>query len=238
MNAEAFIEGSRPFMTWLVDWYNRLETIELDRVAGDPNRVAVVAVDVIEGFCYHGLMASPRAAAVVVPVVNLMQAAWERGVRKLALVQDAHTPDAVEFAQWGPHCIRGTGEAKPVAAIRDLAFFDKIEIFEKNSTSPVIDTGFDEWLDTHPEIATFIVAGNSTDLSLFQLAMYLRLRANARQLAGMRVIVPAGGVATCDVPVSAVETEDGVPHDGDFLHLVFLYSMMQNGVTVIQKIAL
>lgn len=238
MDLTGFLKKSQPFVAWLVNWYNNLETIEFDKFAGDPTKVAIIVVDMIEGFCYEGPMASPRAAAVATPILNLLQAAWNRGVRKIALSQDAHAMDAIEFAQWGPHCIRDTDEAEPIAALQGLPFFDEFEIFEKNSTSSSIDTGLDEWLDTHPEIATFVVVGNSTDLSLFQLAMHLRLRANARQLGGIRVIVPANCAATFDLPVSEAQAAHELPHDGDLLNLIFLYSMMQNGVTVVEQIAL
>jgi nicotinamidase-related amidase len=238
IDLDTFIADSRPFIEWMVDWYNTLETIELDKLAGDPNKIAIIAVDILEGFCNQGQLASPRVAAIVPPVVELLQAAWRDGVRNIVLTQDAHAVDAIEFTQWGPHCIRGTREADTVDAIADLPFYDELLIFEKNSISSSIDTGLDEWLDEHPEIATFIVVGDWTDLSAHQLAMHLKLRVNSRQLGGVRVIVPAIGVATFDLPVDAAEARDLVPHDGNFMHLVSLFSMMQNGITIIRQIAL
>ncbi|GAB4438129.1 MAG: cysteine hydrolase [Anaerolineae bacterium] len=237
MDTESFIAQSRPFLSWLVAWYNDLDTIELDSLAGDPTKVAIISVDVINGFCYEGPLASPRVRDIVAPIAALIEAAWSRGVRHIALPQDAHQPDAIEFAQWGPHCVRGTREAETVDALKKLPFFPQLTVFEKNSISSSIDTDLGEWLDDHPEIATFIVVGDCTDLCTYQLAMFLRLRANARQLGGVRVILPANCVNTYDLPVEAAQQTGAVPHDGDFLHLVFLYSMMLNGVTVVRQIA-
>ncbi len=238
MDTETFITKSRPFIAWLVDWYNNLETITLDSLTGDPSKVAILSVDVINGFCYEGPLASARVRNIVAPITALFEAAWARGVRHVVLSQDAHHPDAVEFAQWGPHCIRGTREAETVKAFKTLPFFDQTTIFEKNSISSSIDTGLGEWLDDHPEIATFIVVGDCTDLCTYQLAMHLRLQANARQLGGVRVLLPVNCVETYDLPVNAAQQVGATPHDGDFMHLVFLYNMMLNGVTVVRQIAL
>jgi hypothetical protein len=81
----------------------------------------------------------------------------------------------------------------------------------------------------HPQVDTFIVVGDCTDLCTYQLAMYLKLRANAHQLR-QRVIVPENTTDTFDIPVLVAEKIGAVPHDGDLLHLIFLYNMMENGV--------
>ena len=81
-----------------------------------------------------------------------------------------------------------------------------------------------------------MVVGDCTDLCTYQLAMHLRLRANALNLRGIRVIVPRDGVETYDLPVEVAEDLDTMPHAADLLHLVFLYSMAQNGVEVVARI--
>lgn len=238
MNVETLINASRPFLSWIVDWYNHLETIALDKLDRDPSKVAILSVDVINGFCHEGPLASPRVRSIAEPIAELLRVAWARGVRQIVLIQDAHVEDAIEFAQFPPHCIRGTREAETADAIKRLPFFDRLTLFEKNSLSSSQDTGLGDWLDDHPEIATFIVVGDCTDLCTYQLAMHLRLRANARQLGGVRVIVPVNCVNTYDLPVSAAAQSDAVPHDGNLLHLIFLYSMMLNGVSVVERITL
>jgi nicotinamidase-related amidase len=107
---------------------------------------------------------------------------------------------------------------------------------EKNSISSSIGTELDEWLDSHPEVTTYFVVGDCTDLCVYQLAMHLRLRANELNLSQVRVILPLQGVDTFHMPVEVAKEIGAMPHHGDLLHLVFVYSMAQNGVDVVEKV--
>ncbi|MGD8624248.1 MAG: isochorismatase family cysteine hydrolase [Anaerolineae bacterium] len=240
MKVEQLIENSRPFLSWLVDWYNDLPTMALaeavEGVGGDAARVAVLAVDVTTGFCSEGALASERVGAIVPPIVQLFERAHELGVRHFILPQDTHTKDAVEFSSFPAHCVRGTDEPVTVPELSNLPFASDYLILEKNSISSNIDTGLGKWLDDHPEVTTFLVVGDCTDFCVHQLAMYLRLRANARDLREVRVIVPANTVDTFDIPVDVAREIGAMPHPGDLLHLIFLSSMAQNGVEIVAQI--
>jgi len=112
-------------------------------------------------------------------------------------------------------------------------------VIEKNSLHPALGTPFDRWLEDHPEVRTTIVAGNCTDLCVYQPAMHLRLRANALNLAAVRVIVPAEAVDTYDVPEDAPPTSGIEIHPGDFFHQVILYHLYHlalNGVDVVRAL--
>jgi hypothetical protein len=80
------------------------------------------------------------------------------------------------------------------------------------------------------------VVGDCTDLCVYQLAMYLRLRHNARNVPGVSVIVPANAVDTYDLPAEAAEAVGAMPHPGDFFHQVFLYHMALNGIQVVWEL--
>ena len=233
INVENLLTGSRPFLEWVAEWYNTLERPRLDEVVSDPEQTAVLSVDVIEGFCRTGPLASERVEGIVGSIVALFKGAHALGVRKLILIEDQHPADAVEFGSYGPHCVAGTAEAETAAEIAALPFFKQMVRWEKNSISSSINTKLNGWLFTHPEVNTFIVVGDCTDLCIYQLAMHLRLRANARQEAGVRVIVPVEGVDTFDLPVAAAQEIGAVPHDAELLHLIFLYSMMENGIEIV-----
>lgn len=232
LNLEA---QSAPFLRYLERWLAQLPVVNLKDVAPDPSQVAIVSVDVINGFCISGPLASERVGRIVEPIASLFQRAWDYGIRHILLTQDSHEPDAVEFSAWPPHCIRGTAEAEPVDAFKRLPFFNQMLILEKNSISSGLNTGLNDWLAQHPEVNTFIVVGDCTDLCTYQLAMHLRLDANARQLQ-RRVIVPVDGVETYDRPIEVAEKEGGFPHPGDLLHAIFLYHMALNGIEVVEKI--
>jgi len=219
------------FLDYLDHWLEGLPTAELTQVIVPPEETAIISVDVINGFCYEGALASPRVAGIVQPICNLFQAAWALGLRNILLTQDTHEPDAVEFAQFPPHCVRGSKENETVAEFKSLPFFNEIKVFPKNSIESVMNTGLESWIEYHPEVKTYIVVGDCTDLCTYQLAMHLRLDANSRQLQ-RRVVVPADCVQTYDMPVKTAEQIGAIPHAGDLLHAVFLYHMALNGVEV------
>lgn len=235
MNTADLIRQSEPFLSYVVDWEAALPTVSLSAVAAHPDRTAVISVDVTNGFCYAGPLASPRVKDIIAPIVRLFESAHRAGVRHFLLPQDTHEPDAVEFGQYPPHCVRGTAEAEAVPEIKALPFYATMTTFPKNSIHAGLNSGLEAWLQAHPAIETFVVVGDCTDLCTYQLAMWLRLRANAAQLH-QRIVVPAVGVATYDLPVEAARQIGAVPHAGDLLHLIFLYSLMLNGVEVVRSI--
>jgi nicotinamidase-related amidase len=195
-----------------------------------------LSVDVINGFCYEGPLSSPRVAAIVPPIVRLFERAHAWRVPHFILIQDMHEEDAVEFGSFAPHCTRGSDESEPVPELKALPFFDQFITMPKNSISSTLGTQLPAWLDAHPEVTNFIVVGDCTDLCTYQLAMDLRLRANALQLATARVILPADCVDTYDLPVQIANELGIFPHQGDLLHLIFLYSMALNGIQVVANI--
>jgi nicotinamidase-related amidase len=237
MELEQFIDQSKPFIQWMLDWKRGLKSLSLDALLADgPERIGIISVDVIKGFCTVGPLSSPRVNSIVEPIRRLFEMAWAAGVRDIALPQDTHYADAVEFAQYAPHCIRGTEESETVEAFKALPFFDQITVIPKNSINSGLAAGFDEWVKARPQIKTWIIVGDCTDLCTHQLAMHMRIGANERQQAGVRVILPVNTVDTYDMPVTTAQTLGIVPHDAGFLHLVFLYHMMLNGVEIVTEI--
>jgi len=241
VNVEDLITSSRPFLAWLVDWYNSRPTLALDQLLDGsrttPDGIAVLAVDVTVGFCSDGPLASERVGRIAAPISRLFQRAHQQGVRNFLLPQDTHTDDAVEFNSFPPHCVGGTSEPVTVPELRDLPFSDLFMVIEKNSISSDIDTELDAWLDDHPEITTFVVVGDCTDLCVYQLAMHLRVRANALNFRDTRVILPLDGVDTFHIPVDVAQEIGAMPHHGDLIHLIFLYSMAQNGIEIVSEVS-
>jgi len=236
--ATAVANRSAAFLEWLDRWYGELQELSLEAVireAGGPAAVACVSVDLIAGFCSEGPLSSPRVGALGPRVASLFRRAYAAGVRDLVFTQDAHPPDSPEFADFGPHCIRGTAEAETIPELKELPFADTIRIIPKRSLSSTIATEFGAWLAERPGICRFIVVGDCTDLCIYQAAMDLKLRANADHLP-YQVIVPQRCVDTYDVPVGVAERLGILPHDGDLLHRMFLYHMALNGVRVVRDL--
>lgn len=223
------------FGKYLENWMNSLPGKHGSDVFAEPEKVALISVDLIKGFCDIGPLSSPRVKAIVSPVADLFTLAHQSGVTALAFAQDTHEPDAMEFSAWPPHCVRGSVEAETVDELRALPFFDEIRVFPKNSINSAEFTGLDAWISAQPELETFVVVGDCTDLCVYQMAMHLLTQANARQLP-RRVIVPANCVDTYDLPTSAAVQAGLTPHPANLMHAVFLYHMALNGVEVVQSI--
>jgi nicotinamidase-related amidase len=222
--------------TFITDWLEQLEPMPLAAAVAEPAQTAIFSADMVVGFCDRGNLASERVDALTEPVVDLFRRAHARGVRDFVLVQDTHDPETPEFGAWPIHCVRGTDEAETIPELRALPFSDRFVVVEKNSLHPGLETGFDAWLDAHPDLRTAIVVGDCTDLCVYQLAMHLRLRHNARNVPEVGVIVPANAVQTYDLPVEAAETIGAMAHPGDFFHQTFLYHMALNGIRVVREL--
>ncbi len=238
MELERLVEDSRPFLGWLVEWYTRRPVLDLGQTVeevGGAEKVAVMAVDATNGFCHEGPLASDRVGQIVAPITRLFARAFELGVSHFVLPQDTHSEDAVEFGSFAPHCRAGTAESQTVPELLSLPFSDLFIVLEKNSISSSHGTGLDAWLEAHPEVTTFLVVGDCTDLCTHQLAMHLRLRANAANLKAVRVIVPIDGVDTFDIPLDVARDLGIMPHHGELLHLLFLYSMAHNGIEIVAR---
>jgi nicotinamidase-related amidase len=228
--------SARPFLAYLDQWYNRLETLPLaEVVAFEPERVALLSIDVINGFCVGGPLASERVGSIAQPVAELFGRAYDLGVRNFALTQDTHEPEAQEFQAYPPHCIRGTAESAAVDELQALPFFDQIALFPKNSISSHVGTGLTAWMRERPQLDRFVVVGDCSDLCTYQAAMHLRLEANAAGIA-RRVLVPADAIETFDTPVAVAHNLGISAHDGDLHHVLFLHHMAMNGIEVVKSL--
>jgi nicotinamidase-related amidase len=232
-----FEEQSAQFLTALVKWESDLLHIAWNDLREDAQqgRVALFSTDMINGFCYEGTLSSPRVKNIIPAVTAAFEGAYSIGVRDFVLAQDCHTPDAVEFADFPPHCQIGTVEAETIPELAKLPFADLYTIVPKNSLSAFYGTSLGTWLDAHRELNAAVIVGNCTDLCVYQMALHLKLYANAYNLK-TRVIVPENAVQTYDMPIEVANAIGALPHNGDFLHLVFLYHMRLNGVEVVREI--
>ncbi|MGH2351742.1 MAG: cysteine hydrolase family protein [Chloroflexota bacterium] len=234
-------ERSRAFLDYLDRFLDSLPERSLADViaqAGGPERVAVVAVDVVNGFCTTGPLASDRVGAIVPPSESLLRAAHAAGVRAMAVLRDSHDPQAPEFAQFAPHCIAGTAESALVEPLAGLPFAGSFFDVPKNATSAWAGaTRFASWVAEQEQagVNTFVVVGDCTDLCVYQTSMPLKLSANARNRA-LQVIVPANCVDTYDLEVETARGLGALPHDGALLHAVFLYHLQLNGVQVVARL--
>lgn len=246
MNANAptvdeFVSGRAPFLAYLSERRDGCAPASLREIitsAGSPERVVIIAVDVINGFCRSGALASARVDTIVDPIVTLLRRAQESGVRHVALPCDQHTVTAAEFAQFAPHSLQGTWESEPVDELKALPWYETFVITPKNSLSPWHADGALAawWQQRRAEgVAAVIALGDCTDLCLHQLALSMKLAANQAN-EPLRIVVPRDCVQTYDLPLDTARAVGALPHDGDLLHEVFLYHLALNGVEVVSTI--
>lgn len=225
------------FLAAIVEWAHNLPSITWSNLAEEAaqGHVTLFSVDMINGFCHEGVLSSPRIQAIIPAVVAAFKGAYAIGVRNFILAQDCHSPKSVEFADFPPHCLTGTSEAENIPELARLPFADLYTIVTKNSLNAFHGTQLNAWLEAHHDLSTAVVVGDCTDLCVYQLAMHLKLYANAHNLK-IRIIVPENAVQTYDIPVATARKIGILPHSGNVLHLLFLYHMHLNGIEVVQHI--
>lgn len=234
---ENFIEQAAPFLQDLVNWERELPSLAWGDFVTEAQkgRVVLFSVDMINGFCHEGALASPRVKAIIPAVSAAIKGAFGIGVRNFVLAQDCHPEDAPEFANFPPHCQVGTTEAETIPELLELPATDLYTVIHKNSLNAFHNTELGAWLSEHPDLSVAVIVGNCTDLCIHQMALHLKLHANA-QNRPLRVIVPENAVQTYDMSVETAQQVGALPHNGDFMHLLFLYHMRLNGVEVVREI--
>lgn len=233
-----FLSQATLFLEELVDWQEGLSSLTWQDINAQarPEQIALFSVDMINGFCHMGALASPRVKGIIPAVVDVFTGAYEAGVRNFVLAQDSHSVDAAEFADFPPHCIAGTSEAENIPELASLPFAHLFHTVPKNSLSAFHNTNLSEWLSAHPDLRVALIVGDCTDLCVQQMALHLKLLANATDNTRLRVIVPENAVQTYDIPVATAQELGSLPHDGDVMHLIALYHLRLNGVEVVREI--
>lgn len=238
VDANEFVNRHTAFFQYVLGWLAELPRLSLSELTDEgrnPRKLGVLGEDLVNGFVTTGRLASPRIAAVVPEVVRLFRAAYALGVKDFVLPQDAHPADSPEFDAYGPHCVVGSVEAETVDELKALPFFGEFTVMPKLSLNPAIGTNLEAWIDDRPEMESIIVAGDCTDLCVYQAAMHIKIRANAMKRR-MRVIVPEDCVQTYDLGVEEALAIGATPHDGDLMHALFLYHMALNDITIAKHI--
>lgn len=212
--------SANEYLNFLDNWLETLPEISLESL--NPQEVALVSVDVIEGFHRVGPLASPRVAEIIPHVVTLVEKLTALGVpeKQIMFVQDSHPKDAQEFDNYPPHCIKGSEEAEAIKELQELPKWTNYQHSYKNSVACHTSAEFTQWLE-QLTTTTIIAVGDVTDICLYNLAMHLQVRNLAKGLK-QRVIVPENCVQTWDAP----------DHPGDLYHLLFLHHMVRNGIEV------
>jgi nicotinamidase-related amidase len=238
VHSSARLRGSaEPFLEYLDDWIAHLPVVSMKSILKKytSEQTAITCVDVVNGFCKEGNLASPRVGAIVAPIVQLFKLAEQHGINHYVLPQDNHPEHSKEFEIYPRHCMEGSIESKTVEELNELPNSYKFKVIPKTTINPGLEVALQNWVEQNPEICNFIVVGDCTDLCVYQLAMYLKLQAIKKD-KNTDVIVPANCVDTFDISMETYRTANIPPHPGDFLHAIFLYHLHLNGIRVVSQI--
>lgn len=218
-NKNYFLKNGAEALGEIYDLLAQLPTIHLKDLA-EP-KTALVIVDMINGFAREGALKSPWVEALIPEIACLSRKCDGLGIPKVAL-SDHHTLASPEFEDFPAHCIEGTNEGEIVDEIKEIGGYTLIP---KNSTNGFLEEGFQQWFRDNPQINTFIIAGDCTDICVPQFAITLKAWFNMHN-KNSRIIVP----------VNAVDTYDLGTHNRDLMNVMALYNMMTNGIDIVQKV--
>ncbi|MFC7167072.1 cysteine hydrolase family protein [Halospeciosus flavus] len=145
----------------------------------DPERTAVVVVDVQNGFCHpEGSLYAPASEEALDPVTDLVSRArdagasvvYTRDVHTEAQFEDAHYYD--EFERWGEHVVEGTWDAQ----LHDrLDVRDADHVVEKHTYDAFYQTELAGWLDAHG-IDDLLLCGTLANVCVLHTASSAGLR--------------------------------------------------------------
>lgn len=119
----------------------------------DPDRTAVVVVDMQNGFCHpDGSLYAPGSEGVVEPIADLLGDARDAGA-SVVFTRDVHPEDQFddthyydEFDRWGEHVVEGSWETDIVDG---LDVRDADHVVAKHTYDAFYETELEGWLDAH-----------------------------------------------------------------------------------------
>ena len=153
-----------------------------------------IVVDVLNGFCKEGNLASPHCAGAIPRIRRILERRLQAD-DALIFLADTHDPHDREFEVFPVHCVRGTHEAEVVDELQDLVL--RGHLIRKRRYSGFFETDLEDRLRRlAPQTVT--VVGVCTDICVMHTVADLRNR-------DYQVVVVREGVETFDGP--------GHPHD-------------------------
>lgn len=187
----------------------------------NPQKTVLVIVDVINGFTKEGVMASSKVAEIIPNVRNLMQKVIENDIKVIAFA-DCHGKNCSEFNNFPPHCIENTSESEVVDELKSIAEYTLIK---KNSTNGFHAPDFQKFLEENPQIDTFIVCGDCTDICVMNFCLTLQTKFD-QDNKPCRIVIP----------IDCVETYDAPKHYSELMNIMSLKFMENAGVNIVLSI--
>lgn len=203
-------------LNYLKENLNNLETKNLNDI--DLSKTQVFVVDLNNGFAKKGNLFSERINKLINPTVELLNDISDI-VSNITAFTDCHDNSSVEFLSYPTHCLLDTDECEIVDELKNIK---NLDIIKKNSTNAFFNLKDTEFKN----VDNIIVIGDCTDICIYQFVITLKTYFNENNIK-KEIIVPMDLVDTYHI--------DKI-HDANLLNIVFLNSMIQNGIKVVKSI--
>lgn len=198
---------------------NNLSNLPIEDINNfDLNKTDLFIVDINNGFAKSGALYSPRVEALISPIVDFTTYLSDK-VKNIIAFTDCHDENSIELLSYPSHCLRNDFESEIVDELKSI---ENIKIIRKNSTNAFFaldDINFDG-------VDNLIIVGDCTDICIYQFAITLKSYFNQNNI-NKNIVVPMNLVDTYDIPNI---------HCAQLLNIVFLNSLIQNGIKVVKKI--
>ncbi len=145
----------------------------------DPERTAVVVVDMQNGFCHpDGSLYAAGSEAAIEPCARLVHRAREADA-SVVFTRDVHPPEQFddayyydEFEQWGEHVLEGSWEAE---LVEELSPHVEDLVVVKHTYDAFHRTELGGWLDAH-QIDNLVFCGTLANVCVLHTAGSAGLR--------------------------------------------------------------
>jgi len=222
-NKQAFLNKSNIVLAELYDNLMNLDYLDLKTLNNE--NTLVISVDLNNGFAKEGAMSSPLVKALIPQTVSTFKKFKEKGIKIIAYT-DHHNENAVEFGMFPCHCLAGSKESELVDEIKQ--YVSKI-VFKESTNgilagNPLLQKEMnytDLNQDDLDKIENIIISGDCTDICVYQFAVTLKTYLNQNNK-----------VANVIVLTNLIETYDADYHNADLNNVVFVNSMVANGIQV------
>ncbi|CEP82942.1 isochorismatase family cysteine hydrolase [Paraclostridium sordellii] len=198
-----------------------LEKLKSKKInALDLSKTMLFIIDMNNGFAKKGALYSDRVEALINPITNLAKILEAKNCEIIAFT-DSHNKDSIELRSYPTHCLENDYESK---IVDEISTIKNLKVIPKNSTNGFFcleDKDF-------KNIDNIIVVGDCTDICIYQFVVTLKAYFNQNNI-DKNIIVPMNLVDTYHI--------DNI-HNSEIMNVVFLNSMIQNGVEVIKEIEL
>lgn len=210
-------------MDKLIDELNSFETVihnlKCKNILDlDLSKTILFIVDMNNGFAKSGALYSPRVEKLINPISKFAMFLKDNNCPIVAFT-DSHTPDSIELKSYPCHCLHNDIESD---IVDEISCIEGVHIVRKNSTNGFFALeNFD-----YSIFDNIIIVGDCTDICIYQFATTLKAYFNHLNI-DKNILVPVDLVDTYDI--------EGI-HSANLMNLVFLNSMIQNGINVVKTI--